>query len=160
MNINYNYEEIAFIMEMQDKMDSCYLDIQTGEIISIPEDIIWKLEDENAEELLNDEMLPDWEKKLIPKAEEILYGDSDRYYEIPTIPSYELYNLRVEFARNIRNDEIREKLLYALQGKGAFRRFKDVIREYPQIEKEWYEFEHNYLISQAKEWVESITKNI
>jgi hypothetical protein len=44
-------------------------------------------------------------------------------------------------------------LFGAIQGRGAFRRFKDGIREH-DIEKQWYEFKEKKLKELVIEWCE------
>lgn len=41
----------------------------------------------------------------------------------------------------MKNAHLRELLDVALRGKGAFRRFKDVLLNYPAERERWFEFE-------------------
>ncbi|HEY6344301.1 MAG TPA: UPF0158 family protein [Bryobacteraceae bacterium] len=51
------------------------------------------------------------------------------------------------------SDRIREDLLNAIHGSGAFRYFKDTLRRY-RIEKNWYAFRTDALREIAIEWCE------
>ena len=127
--LKVDVNEIAFIMETSDEFDSITLfDTETGEIVNIPRELMSALESDDEEEFQD---LPNWEKELIETAESIISNESGRYIDIPRKPSFEAYNLMVEFASSVTNKHLREKLKIALDGKGAFRRFKNVISDYP-----------------------------
>jgi len=61
--------------------------------------------------------------------------------------------MMVEFAESVVDPRANELLCVALEGKGAFRRFKSVLRRVG-IEDEWYAFKHKALVNLAKEWCE------
>jgi hypothetical protein len=48
---------------------------------------------------------------------------------------------------------LKEKLWIALDGKGAFRRFKDVLLDYPAQREAWFEFEDQKINAAVEEWV-------
>ena len=149
--LKVDVEDIAMIMENQDRVGSqYYLDTETGETIVIPEELIDALEEgESCEDL------PAWELELLPQAKAI-FGGSDRYEEIPTRPSHEAYGVLVEFASDMKDGRVKSRLESALHGKGAFGRFKDTLRGYPEIEKEWFKFKAERDKEEMKEWLESI----
>lgn len=128
-------------------------DTETGEIVSIPNELMSALESDD-EEALQD--LPDWEKELIETAESIISNESGRYVDIPRKPSFEAYNLMVEFTNTVKNRPLREKLNIALDGKGAFRRFKNVISDYPEEEKRWFTFKNKKLREEVVEWLNDL----
>jgi hypothetical protein len=149
--LKVDVEDIAMIMENQDRLGSqYYLDIETGETVVIPEELMSSLEEGES-----CEGLPAWELELLPQAKEIFEG-SDRYEEIPTRPSHEGYNLMVQFAQGVADERIQRELSIALDGRGAFRRFKNVLRDYPEVEKEWFKFKAERNKEEVKEWLESI----
>ena len=132
--LKVDVEDIAMIMENQDRLGSYNLDTQTGETVAIPDELMRSLEEGES-----CEGLPDWELKLLPQAKEIVAG-SDRYEEIPIRPSHEAYDVMVDFVSDVKDGRIRSRLESSLHGKGAFRRFKDTLREYPEVEKQWFQF--------------------
>ena len=144
-------EDIAIIMDKQDRFESSYyLDTETGETVVIPDEVMTALEDEEFRE-----DLPEWEVKLLPQAKEISEGIS-RYVEIPARDSHEAYHDMEYFAGNLRNSALRAKLESAIHGRGSFRRFKDALREYPEMEKEWFKFKAARDKEEVKDWLESI----
>ncbi|MEI8190192.1 MAG: UPF0158 family protein [candidate division NC10 bacterium] len=58
------------------------------------------------------------------------------------------------FSQERANPEERAKLVRAVHGSGAFRRFKEIIRRL-DIEEEWYRFHAAALEIIAKEWLEA-----
>jgi hypothetical protein len=149
--LKVDVEDIAMIMENQDRFGSqYYLDIETGETVVIPEELMSVLEEGES-----CEGLPEWELKLLPQAKEIFKG-SERYEEIPTRPSHEAYDVMAEFSSYVEDGRMRSRLESALHGKGAFRRFKDTLREYPEVEKQWFKFKAERDKEEVKNWLESI----
>jgi len=149
--LKVDVEDIAMVMENQDRFGTqYYLDTETGEIVAIPDELMSALEEGES-----CEGLPAWELELLPKAKGIFEG-SERYEEIPTRPSYEGYNQMVEFAEGVTDPKIKRELSIALDGKGAFRRFKNVLRDYPKEETEWFKFKAERDREEVKDWLESI----
>jgi hypothetical protein len=147
-------EMIANAMEDTNRMDmDYYLDKETGEVIVTSEEIFGYAE-EDEDKLRED--LPDWQKEDIKLAQDILFNNPDRYICIPERPSYEGYNLMVEFAEKVEDELLREKLDIALDGKGAFRRFKNVIADYPDYREKWFKFRDERLNKKVIEWLNSI----
>lgn len=152
--LKVDLDEIAFTMETSDEFESITLfDTETGEIVSIPNELMSAVESDD-EEALQD--LPDWEKDLIGTAESIVNNEGGRYADIPRKPSYEAYNLMVEFTSSVTNKNLKEKLDIALDSKGAFRRFKNVIADYPDEEKRWFAFKDKKLREEVVEWLNDL----
>jgi hypothetical protein len=81
--------------------------------------------------------------------------DLSKWVNINEIDSFEKYNLMEDFAVR-QNDRLRELINVALNGKGAFRRFKDVLYSFPEEQEKWYEFEHEWLKQQAIDFLDGI----
>ena len=152
--LKVDINELAFTMEISDEFDSAiFFDTETGEIVSIPNELMSAVESDD-EEALQD--LPAWGKDLIEIAENIVRDESGRYVDIPRKPSYEAYDLMVEFARSVTNSNLKEKLEIALDGKGAFRRFKNVISDYPGEEKRWFAFKDKRMRHEVIGWLNDL----
>lgn len=147
-------ETIANAMEDTDRMDmDYYLDKETGEVIVLLEEM-FRYAEEDQDKVRED--LPDWQKEQVKLAQDILFKNPDRYICIPKRPSYEGYNLMVEFAEKVEDELLREKLSIALDGKGAFRRFKNVIADYPDYREKWFKFRDEKMNKKVIEWLNSI----
>lgn len=77
----------------------------------------------------------------------------ERYAEIPLLESRAEYDLMCRFAERVEEHDLRDKLDLALQGKGAFGRFRDVLRRYPDLEAQWRAVHRNELVGRATSWL-------
>jgi len=68
--------------------------------------------------------------------------------------SNEAYEWMAEFADSLHAGKLRNLLQVALNGRGAFRRFKDVLLDYPRQREAWFEFEKRKIDEAVEEWVE------
>jgi len=76
--------------------------------------------------------------------------DSDNYIPLPS--QYELneYEIMEEFV-SLQAPKMQKILTMAIEGKGAFRRFKNTVQEYG-IDTQWYAFQREKLKEKAIEW--------
>ena len=58
------------------------------------------------------------------------------------------------FIRTVKDPHIRDCLDIAIEGRGAFRRFKDTAERFG-VMGDWFEFKEDKLLEYAKEWCES-----
>ena len=145
--------ELAFAFESGFHELSNYLDLETGEIVVVADDIHGQLETiyeemsvEEGEEsptmadLLAEQGLPDWQKQAVRDADAVEAGCGERFIAVPQVDSHEAYGDMEDFIATVRNSRIRELLDVAIMGRGAFRRFKDVLYNYPREEQNWFAF--------------------
>ena len=85
---------------------------------------------------------------------------SDDYIAIERIPSHEAYQWMVDFVDEMvapADENAAEKLSIALNGKGAFRRFKDTLyRVDEQWMQAWYQWRDKQLKAAVDEWLKSV----
>lgn len=144
--LKIDLSELVFAMEMGDNMErSGYLDTETGAIIDMPDDIMRGVE--NGE---TDSVLVEWDEELADVAEKILSDEKNRFLLIPKRESREGYEIMVSFAGTVANKGLKEKLMIALDGKGAFRRFRNVLNQHPDELERWYAF---YIRDEAVQWL-------
>ena len=152
--LKVDLEIISNAMEDVARVDmEYYLDKETGEVIFIPEEVSRYVEEED-ENLRK--ALPDWQKEGVKLAQEILLNKPVRYINIPEGAPCNGYDLMVEFAEKVEDELLREKLSIALDGKGAFRRFKNVIADYPDYREKWFKFRDERINKKVIEWLNSI----
>jgi hypothetical protein len=77
-----------------------------------------------------------------------------RLLPIEPLPSSVEYGWMSEFADSVSNPSLRRLLDVALNGSGAFRRFKDVLAGFPAERKRWFAFRDARLRAAAREWLE------
>jgi len=117
---------IAEALEDQSYEHSWWLDPATGEVQFWSQDVVEEGV-EHPEEL-------DW----IP---------------ISAIGSREGYRDMEDFIARVRDPRARDLLERAIEGRGAFRRFKDTLFEFPGLREAWFAFRDARLERRAVEWL-------
>ena len=134
--------------EMQVMNDEClaFLNRVTGELCTLAGEEIRAVEgDRDLEEY------PDWQHDDIRQADEIL--NSEDWLELPTTYDIHEWEIMRDFSDAVDDERLRNELLDAIHGKGAFRHFKDTIRS-RGIEDAWHRFRDAALAAIAKGWLE------
>ena len=141
--LKIDLSELQMAFEGGSEITSYYLDIETGEILSISDDERGLLEniyelyyDEQTQTVdwevaFKDEHTPDWQHERIQDVDRVEAGFGSRYIEIPSESSQEGYRDMEAFIFTVLNPRMQEQLERAISGRGAFRYFKDVLLDYP-----------------------------
>ncbi len=87
------------------------------------------------------------------ETESILGDEKNRFLLIPKRESHEGYEIMVAFAESVRRKGLQEKLSLALNGRGAFRRFRSVLNDYPDELEKWYKFKDDWMREEAVQWL-------
>jgi hypothetical protein len=140
--------KITEALEMQLDEYCSYLDTETGEVETVSDDLV-----RQAEECPEDEEpeLPDWQAGEWQAAKGIV--STDRYLPLPSKFDLHEWDIMREFSSAVESPGIRDDLLRAIHGSGAFRFFKSEIRRH-RIEQDWYAFREQALRRIAIEWYE------
>ncbi len=84
----------------------------------------------------------------------------ERYYTLPLWTSTDGFELLRDFTNNLHSPLAREDLRRAINsGRGVFRRFKDVIRSYPEVERKFYVFKENRMKARVVEWYNKLRES-
>src|SRR5580704_16609537 len=75
------------------------------------------------------------------------------YLRIDPVSSREQYRWMERFIPMVDNTELRGKLTQAIDGKGAFRRFKDVLMSYGPERERWFTFRSERLRTFMEAWL-------
>lgn len=67
--------------------------------------------------------------------------------------SGEAYRDMVDFTHLVGDERARDLLSRALEGRGAFRRFKDTLFEFSELREEWFSFHDRRMRRRAVEWL-------
>jgi len=73
---------------------------------------------------------------------------------IEPVPSWEACQEMEDFIETVESEELVEKLLRTIRGRGEFRHFKDVLNEYLQELERWYKFRGAREMERGLEWLE------
>jgi hypothetical protein len=85
----------------------------------------------------------------------VLEGPASRWEEIPSLESDDEYELMRRFAESVEDAGLRDRLLVALQGKGAFGRFKSVLATSPRVREAWFNEREHEIRALARAWLEA-----
>jgi hypothetical protein len=77
------------------------------------------------------------------------------YMRVDPVSSREQYRWMERFIATVEDAELRQKLVAAIDGKGAFRRFKDVLMSYPIDRERWFTFRSERLKIAIESWLEA-----
>lgn len=127
-----------------------FLNVKTGELITLSNDELSLAEEDESLE-----KLPEWQQALIRAAQDVLFTDD--YQELPSKFDIHEYAIMKRFCFTVENNDLRDRLLNSISGRGAFRYFKDTIHEYG-IADEWYAYREEEFKQIAVEWLKC--KNI
>lgn len=169
MSLKIDYDEVQMAMEFNDPygLGQHYLDTQTGDVLLVSdwaEDEAKKFDDPAA---IDDENIRlawyllwyDGEVgPELPQAEESSMAQQvdaylQRFLEIPQVESREAYQDMVDFADTVDDDHLQELLYVALNGRGAFRRFKDVLLAYSDERERWFTFSAQCWRKRIDDWL-------
>jgi hypothetical protein len=126
-----------------------FLDRETGEVVMMSDESL-SLAEADPEKI---ELLPDWQQEEAKVA--VLIETSDRYLALPDRLDVNEWNIMNQFSQEVKREDIRFKLLRAVQGNHAFRRFKDVIADHNMWD-EWNRFRREAFAEILREWCEEI----
>src|SRR5437660_6286487 len=135
--IDMDMLEVA--MEDADLGNRYFLNLTTGEVVCFSDYLGLSEEDERLLEEID---------------------GSNEYVAVERIPSHEAYQWMVDFVDKVvapADEKAAEKLSMALDGKGAFRRFKDTLHS---VDERWLQAWHQWKDKRHKDAVEEWVKSI
>jgi len=168
--LRIDFDEIQKAMEdiVRDSFDY-YLDLHSGKVIAVSEDILSdvkaKLYESELDDLGDDieyvefseePTLPYWMEDEIELVLEVLLAGDGRYDRIPERSSPEAHSVMAGFIETVKNPVLKEGLTNALNGKGAFRRFKDILLDDPKERKRWHGYNARAMKKVIVEWLRSL----
>jgi hypothetical protein len=134
-------------MDFQSDERSAYLNLITGEVVSVTDEELRAAENDAP---LED--FPEWQHDAIRMAGEIVA--TDHYLPLPDRFEINEYRIMERFSLSIDDEDMQDDLCDAIRGRGAFRRFKDKIHWYG-IAEEWYRYRDAALREIAVAWCEA-----
>lgn len=125
---------------------SAYLNRETGELYALGEEVAALVED-----AVDPAELPGWLVDEAPKIREVL--ESEDWLPLPTRFDIHEWAIMDGFARSIADADVRDELLTAIRGRGAFRWFKDAVHRHG-ILQDWHVHRAAALGRIAAAWLE------
>ena len=137
--------EVIEAMEAATEECASFLDPETGEIITVTDEDRDLVEEESLEDV------PEWQREMLPKIRAAL--ESDRFLELPDRFDIHEWSIMEEFSRAQGSERIRQELVDAIHGAGAFRIFRTALQRL-DLEKSWYQFRDEAVAEIARNWLE------
>lgn len=79
----------------------------------------------------------------------------NNFLRVEPASSREQYRWMEKFVGSVVDESLRERLMMSIDGKGAFRRFKDVLLGYPKERERWFAYRSDLLHWHIQNWLES-----
>lgn len=141
-------KEIIEGMEMQSEENRSFLNLETGEIVNVSQEVLTIADDE--EEYGE---LPEWQQDELEMAKAIVFTINE-YESLPSDFDINEYSMMEDFCDSLSNEQNRDILINSIYGRGAFRRFKDKVHHL-EISDQWYAFRDQKYTEIAIEFYES-----
>lgn len=147
MAVIVSLRDVVEEMDLMTDEATPYINRKTGELITLTHEELALAEDpDEAEDA------PQWQKDLLPKAQEVLA--SEDFIPLPSKFDIHEWSIMERFAQSLTDAAASDELDAAIHGRGAFRRFKDAVHRLG-IADEWYRFREAALEEIAIEFLEA-----
>lgn len=84
-------------------------------------------------------------------------ADDKRFYCLPEWDAPDGFAMREAFVARLHSPIAKDALQQVLHsGRGVFRNFRDVIKNYPEVDKRWHIFKRNAMSARINEWYDSL----
>jgi len=124
---------------------------------TLTDDIIFHMENQDSEFLLDTQEGLVIDVNYNEFMEEPDYDDCERYIPLPQWEPKDGYRLMEKFTASLKNPAARQELADALnRSKGVFRAFRDVLEQYPDIEKMWFRFKGQKMKNEVTSWYNAL----
>ncbi|HZS86480.1 MAG TPA: UPF0158 family protein [Chloroflexota bacterium] len=143
-----------------------YLDLETGEVAMVSDETRGELEaiyedlagGEEVDEAvvaaaIGRREVPDWQKEALLEADRVERGYGTRYVAVPRDETHAAYRDMEEFISSVADQRLQERLSDAIDGRGAFGRFKRVLSAHDEERERWFAFKDARLRERIVAWL-------
>ncbi len=131
VRIELDWDAFEVAVERNSPDSDSYLDLTTGRVVSIT--------------------TGDPEAAL---SRQTVSENIRNFLRIEPASSREQYRWMEKFVGSVAEEPLRERLIISIDGKGAFRRFKDVLLAYPAERERWFTYRAELLHWHIQQWLE------
>jgi hypothetical protein len=125
-----HWDDLETAVERNAPDTESFLDLKTGQVISI---------------IAGEPEAPSLKRKVASAI--------DNFVRIDPASSREQYRWMERFVSSVSEEGLRQRLIIAIDGKGAFRRFKDVLVAYPAERERWFTYRADLLHWHIHNWL-------
>ncbi len=131
VRIELDWDALEIAVERNSPDTDSYLDLTTGRILTITTG--------DPEAAINRQTVSE---------------NIRNFLRIEPASSREQYRWMEKFVGSVVDEALRERLIISIDGKGAFRRFKDVLLAYPAERERWFSYRADLLHWHIQNWLE------
>ncbi len=131
VRIDLDWDALEIAVERNSPDTDSYLDLTSGRVLTITSG--------DPEAALNRQQVSE---------------NSRNYLRVEPASSREQYRWMEKFVGSVTDEALRERLIISIDGKGAFRRFKDVLLAYPAERERWFSYRAELLHWHIQQWLE------
>jgi hypothetical protein len=131
VRIDLDWDALEIAVERNSPDTDSYLDLSTGRVLTITTG--------DPEATLNRQQVSE---------------NIRNYLRVEPASSREQYRWMEKFVGSVTDEPLRERLIISIDGKGAFRRFKDVLLAYPAERERWFSYRAELLHWHIQQWLE------
>ncbi|SFJ76259.1 Uncharacterised protein family (UPF0158) [Halobacillus dabanensis] len=139
---------VAENIDMHESDYQMFFDKQSYKIVLLTEGALERAEDGEPYD-----HLPEWRQEERKQAEIIVDDCEGRFVVLPEKRDLEDYSIMEDFTFSIKDEKVKGKLLHAIRGRGAFRRFRSQVENSGLLE-DWYRYRDSKHMEVAREWCE------
>jgi hypothetical protein len=132
INLELDWDSLEIAVERNSPDTDSYLDLTTGRVVTITSG--------DPEATLNRQQISE---------------NIRNFVRVEPASSREQYRWMEKFVGSVTDEPLRERLIISIDGKGAFRRFKDVLLAYPAERERWFSYRAELLHWHIQNWLES-----
>ncbi|MCD6344120.1 MAG: hypothetical protein J7M17_00740 [Anaerolineae bacterium] len=165
--LKIDMNELSAAFELHFPETTAYLDLETGEVSCVTDETRWLLKELYSEmgdvdgdfivalktRLQQRPDILEWQRQEILNAALVEAYSSSRFIAIEPEP-YAGYNDMEDFIFTVEDDCLADELNYAIHGRGAFRRFKNLLARHPRVQQAWYDFKDERDEQRMYDWLD------
>ena len=160
-------EDVATAFENGFPDLSYYLDLETGAVAMVSDETRGELgqvyaeldtgedlDDATVAKAIQQRDVPDWQREALAEADRVERGVGTRYVAIPRDDAHDAYRDMEDFILTVADRRLQERLSDAIDGRGAFGRFKRVLSDHDEERERWFAFRDARLRERVVAWLE------
>ena len=125
---------------------SCFLNKETGRLITIPKEIDFL--DNDSDKEFEDEFEA-WQEDI-----QIIKNSPDNFFKIEDMNSTESFRIMEGFIESVADEQLKERLLLSIQMRKPFGHFKSEIDNSGGERERWFEFKRQRFIDWIKDQID------
>jgi hypothetical protein len=133
-------------MEFQSEDSHYYYHVKSKSVVMLTEEEIRYAENE-----VDLDRLPEWQRESVLLANELIDNPDGAFIDLPNKEDIDEYRMMEGFIMTIDDEKASSVLWEAIEGRGAFRRFKDKVHQY-DLQDAWYGYRDARYEEIAMEW--------